>query len=253
LEEVLNNGEKREDRTGTGTLSLFASNLKFRNIEEKFPLVTTKKTHLKSIIYELLWLISGNTNIKYLKDNGVSIWDEWADKNGDLGNIYGKQWRDWDGIDQLQIAIDTIKNNPESRRNIVNAWNVGELQNMALPPCHMFYQFYVRKGKYLDCHMYQRSADLFLGVPFNIASYALLTMMVARVTNLRAGDLTMSFGDSHIYTNHIEQVKLQLEREPFDSPIMKIATNKSIDEYTYGDFELQGYMAHPHIKGKVAI
>ncbi|MFV0345497.1 MAG: thymidylate synthase [Bacteroidales bacterium] len=257
LQHILDKGVKKEDRTGTGTISTFGYQMRF-DLQEGFPLITTKKLHLKSIIHELLWFLAGDTNIKYLTDNGVRIWNEWADENGELGNIYGYQWRSWqskDGktIDQIQTAIDTIKNNPDSRRNIVSAWNVGDLDNMNLPPCHLLFQFYVAEGK-LSCQLYQRSADTFLGVPFNIASYALLTMMMAQVTGLKPGDFVHTLGDAHIYTNHLEQVNTQLSREPYSLPSMKInPAVKSIFNFKYEDFELQNYEAHPHIKGIVAV
>ena len=245
------------DRTGTGTQSIFGYQMRF-DLNAGFPLLTTKKMHLRSIIYELLWFLQGNTNVKYLNDNKVTIWDEWADENGDLGNIYGHQWRSWqavDGrvIDQITEAVNTIKNNPNSRRIIVSAWNVGEVDQMALPPCHALFQFYVADGK-LSCQLYQRSADVFLGVPFNIASYALLTMMVAQVTGLEVGDFIHSFGDSHIYVNHFEQVDLQLSREPKSLPIMKINKEvKSIFDFKYEDFTLENYDPYPTIKAPIAI
>lgn len=257
LETILENGVGKKDRTGTGTISVFGHQMRF-NLSEGFPVVTTKKLHLKSIIHELLWFLDGDTNVKYLQDNGVRIWNEWADENGDLGHIYGYQWRSWptpDGrhIDQISRVVDSIKNNPDSRRHIVSAWNVGELDQMNLPPCHVLFQFYVAGGK-LSCQLYQRSADVFLGVPFNIASYALLTLMMAQVTGLEPGDFVHTFGDVHIYSNHIEQVKLQLTREPYPLPAMKINPNvKSIFDFKFDDFELVGYQAHPHIKGKVAV
>lgn len=257
LETILNEGTEKSDRTGTGTISRFGHQMRF-DLSEGFPVVTTKKLHLKSIIHELLWFLAGDTNIKYLTDNGVRIWNEWADPDGNLGHIYGYQWRSWptpDGkhIDQISQVIDSIKNNPDSRRHIVSAWNVGELDNMNLPPCHVLFQFYVADGK-LSCQLYQRSADVFLGVPFNIASYALLTLMVAQVTGLQPGDFVHTFGDVHIYSNHIEQVKLQLTREPFPLPQMKINPDiKNIFDFKYEDFELIGYQAHPHIKGDVAV
>jgi thymidylate synthase len=257
LKHILENGVKKEDRTGTGTISTFGYQMRF-NLQEGFPLITTKKIHLKSIIYELLWFLKGDTNVKYLKDNGVRIWNEWADENGDLGHIYGYQWRSWPDyngghIDQITQVLETIKNNPESRRIIVSTWNVADLPNMNLPPCHAFFQFYVIEGK-LSCQLYQRSADSFIGVPFNIASYALLTMMMAQVTGLEPGDFVHSFGDLHIYTNHLEQVKIQLSREPYPLPQMKINPNvKSIFGFNYDDFELVNYQAHPHIKGDVAV
>lgn len=257
LETILNEGTEKSDRTGTGTISRFGHQMRF-DLNEGFPVVTTKKLHLKSIIHELLWFLAGDTNIKYLTDNGVRIWNEWADPDGNLGHIYGYQWRSWptpDGkhIDQISQVIDSIKNNPDSRRHIVSAWNVGELDNMNLPPCHVLFQFYVADDK-LSCQLYQRSADVFLGVPFNIASYALLTLMVAQVTGLQPGDFVHTFGDVHIYSNHIEQVKLQLTREPFPLPQMKINPDiKNIFDFKFEDFELIGYRAHPHIKGDVAV
>ena len=250
-------GTLKEDRTGTGTKSVFGHQMRF-NLAEGFPLVTTKKCHLKSIVHELLWFLSGDTNIKYLKENGVRIWDEWADENGDLGPVYGHQWRSWataDGssIDQITNVIEQIKTNPDSRRLIVNAWNVGEVSNMALPPCHAFFQFYVADNK-LSCQLYQRSADVFLGVPFNIASYALLTMMVAQVCNLELGDFVHTLGDAHLYTNHFEQAQLQMSREPRSLPQMKINPDvKDIFSFKFEDFELTGYDPHPHIKGIVAV
>jgi thymidylate synthase len=257
MQHVLDHGTLKSDRTGTGTTSVFGYQMRF-NLEEGFPLVTTKKCHLRSIIHELLWFLQGETNIKYLKENGVSIWDEWADENGNLGPVYGKQWRSWatiDGrvIDQIKIAVDQIKNNPDSRRIIVSAWNVGELDKMALAPCHAFFQFYVADGK-LSCQLYQRSADIFLGVPFNIASYALLTMMMAQVCGLKAGDFVHTFGDAHLYSNHMEQTKLQLSREPRSLPTMKInPVVKDIFSFKFEDFILEGYDPHPAIKAPVAI
>jgi thymidylate synthase len=257
LETILESGVEKKDRTGTGTISVFGHQMRF-NLSEGFPVVTTKKLHLKSIIHELLWFLAGDTNVKYLQDNGVRIWNEWADESGDLGHIYGYQWRSWptpDGkhIDQISRVVESIKNNPDSRRHIVSAWNVGDLDNMNLPPCHVLFQFYVAGGK-LSCQLYQRSADVFLGVPFNIASYALLTLMMAQVTGLEPGDFVHTFGDVHIYSNHIEQVNLQLTREPYPLPAMKINPEvKSIFDFTFEDFELVGYQAHPHIKGKVAV
>ena len=257
LETILEKGEKKEDRTGTGTISRFGHQMRF-DLSEGFPMVTTKKLHLKSIVHELLWFLAGDTNVKYLQENGVRIWNEWADENGDLGHIYGYQWRSWptpDGkhIDQISSVIDSIKNRPDSRRHIVSAWNVGELDKMNLPPCHILFQFYVAGGK-LSCQLYQRSADVFLGVPFNIASYALLTVMVAQVTGLQPGDFVHTFGDVHIYSNHIEQVKLQLTRKPFPLPQIKINPDvKSIFDFKFHDFELLNYQAHPHIKGEVAV
>jgi thymidylate synthase len=257
MQHVLDQGTQKHDRTGTGTISVFGYQMRF-NLQEGFPMVTTKKLHLKSIIHELIWFLSGDTNIKYLKDNGVKIWDEWADENGDLGPVYGSQWRSWpkpDGshIDQIAQIIHTIKNNPDSRRIIVSAWNVAEVENMALPPCHAFFQFYVADGK-LSCQLYQRSADIFLGVPFNIASYALLTMMVAQVCGLQYGDFIHTLGDAHLYNNHIEQAKLQLSRDPKQLPVMQINPDvKDIFNFKYEDFTLTDYDAHPHIKGAVAV
>jgi thymidylate synthase len=257
LETILKEGTEKSDRTGTGTISRFGHQMRF-DLSEGFPVVTTKKLHLKSIIHELLWFLAGDTNIKYLTENGVRIWNEWADPDGNLGHIYGYQWRSWptpDGkhIDQITQVIESIKNKPDSRRHIVSAWNVGELDKMNLPPCHVLFQFYVADGK-LSCQLYQRSADVFLGVPFNIASYALLTLMVAQVTGLKPGDFVHTFGDVHIYSNHIEQVKLQLTREPFPLPQMKInPAVKNIFDFKFEDFELLNYQAHPHIKGEVAV
>lgn len=257
MQHVLDTGTQKHDRTGTGTISVFGYQMRF-NLQEGFPMVTTKKLHLKSIIHELIWFLQGDTNIKYLKDNGVRIWDEWADENGNLGPVYGSQWRSWPTpnggqIDQITQIINTIKNNPDSRRIIVSAWNVAEIENMALPPCHAFFQFYVADGK-LSCQLYQRSADIFLGVPFNIASYALLTMMVAQVCGLEAGDFIHTFGDAHIYNNHLEQVNLQLSRDPKPLPTMKINPEvKNIFDFKFEDFELVNYEAHPHIKGAVAV
>ncbi|MBE6421940.1 thymidylate synthase [Succinivibrio dextrinosolvens] len=257
LKKIMEEGTDREDRTGTGTRSIFGTQMRF-DLSKGFPLVTTKKCHLKSIIHELLWFISGSTNIKYLQENGVRIWNEWADENGDLGPVYGKQWRDFetpDGrhIDQLSNAIDMIKHNPESRRIIVCAWNPSDVDRMALPPCHTLYQFYVANGK-LSCQLYQRSADMFLGVPFNIASYSLLTMMIAKECNLEYGDFVWSGGDTHIYKNHFEQVQLQLTRTPRPLPQMNILRKApSIFDYKYEDFELVGYDPHPAIKGVVSV
>jgi len=257
MRHVRDHGCKKEDRTGTGTLSVFGHQMRF-DLGEGFPLVTTKKCHLKSIIHELLWFLSGETNIRYLQDNGVRIWNEWADKDGNLGPVYGYQWRSWpaaDGrhVDQISQVIDQIRNTPDSRRIIVNAWNVGEIENMALPPCHMMFQFYVADGR-LSCQLYQRSADIFLGVPFNIASYALLTMMIAQVCELAPGDFVHTLGDAHLYTNHLEQADEQLSRKPFPLPVMKINPEvKSIFDFKYEDFELVGYEAHPHIKAEVAV
>lgn len=257
LSHVINNGNVKEDRTGTGTCSVFGHQMRF-DLSKGFPLVTTKKVHLKSIIYELLWFLNGDTNIKYLNDNGVKIWNEWADMNGDLGPVYGHQWRSWKNhegkvIDQITQVVESIKNNPDSRRHLVSAWNVGEIDKMALPPCHIIFQFYVADGK-LSCQLYQRSADLFLGVPFNIASYALLTMMIAQVTDLKPGDFVHTFGDAHVYKNHMEQVKLQLSRIPRELPVMKINPHvKNIFSFKYSDFTLEGYDPHPPIKGEVAV
>lgn len=257
MRHVRDNGVEKEDRTGTGTKSVFGYQMRF-NLADGFPVVTTKKLHLRSIIHELLWFLKGDTNIQYLKDNKVRIWDEWADEDGNLGPVYGSQWRSWptaDGrhIDQITQVIDQIKNNPDSRRLIVSAWNVGEIENMALPPCHAFFQFYVADGK-LSCQLYQRSADIFLGVPFNIASYALLTMMIAQVCDLEVGDFVHTLGDAHLYSNHMEQTELQLSRDVFPLPTMKINPEiKDIFEFTIDDFELQGYESHEHIKGLVAV
>lgn len=257
MQHVLDSGSDKSDRTGTGTRSVFGHQMRF-DLSKGFPLVTTKKCHLRSIIHELLWFLQGSTNIEYLKQNKVSIWDEWADQNGNLGPVYGAQWRSWaaaDGksIDQISQVIDQIKKNPDSRRLIVSAWNVAEIDKMALPPCHAFFQFYVVNGK-LSCQLYQRSADIFLGVPFNIASYALLTMMVAQVTGLGLGDFIHTLGDAHLYHNHLDQTKLQLSREPFALPTMKINPEvKDIFAFKYEDFTLENYQCHPHIKGEVAI
>lgn len=257
MQEVLQNGTQKHDRTGTGTLSIFGYQMRF-NLQEGFPLVTTKKVHLRSIIHELIWFLKGDTNIKYLKDHNVSIWDEWADANGELGPVYGSQWRSWptaDGrhIDQISQVIQQIKTTPDSRRLIVSAWNVGEIEHMALPPCHSFFQFYVADGK-LSCQLYQRSADIFLGVPFNIASYALLTMMMAQVCDLQAGDFIHTFGDAHLYNNHLEQAKLQLSREPKPLPQMKLNPEiKNIFDFKFEDFTLENYDPHPHIKAPVAV
>lgn len=257
LKRVLEEGVEKSDRTGTGTISVFGHQSRY-NLADGFPVLTTKKLHLKSIIYELLWFLNGDTNAKYLQDNGVRIWNEWADENGDLGHIYGYQWRSWPDyngghIDQITEAVNTIKNNPDSRRIIVSAWNVADLPNMNLPPCHAFFQFYVADGK-LSLQLYQRSADIFLGVPFNIASYALLLKMMAQVTNLEAGEFVHTLGDAHIYTNHLEQVKLQLTRDFRPLPQMVINPDvKSIFDFKYEDFKLEGYDPHPHIKGEVAI
>jgi len=257
LRHILDNGTKKEDRTGTGTTSVFGYQMRF-NLNDGFPCVTTKKLHLRSIIHELLWFIDGDTNIKYLKDNNVRIWDEWADEDGNLGPVYGHQWRSWpDGkggtIDQITKLVHALKNNPDSRRHIVSAWNVADVDNMALPPCHTLFQFYVADGK-LSCQLYQRSADTFLGVPFNIASYALFTMMLAQVCDLKLGDFVHTFGYAHIYSNHLEQVDLQLSRDFRPLPTMKINPNvKDIFSFKYDDFELINYDPHPHIKGVVAV
>ncbi len=257
LDHVLKNGLEKKDRTGTGTISVFGHQMRFK-LEEGFPALTTKKLHLKSIIYELLWFLNGDTNARYLQEHGVRIWNEWADENGDLGHIYGYQWRSWptpDGrhIDQISQVVNDIRNNPDSRRLIVSAWNVGELDLMNLPPCHLLFQFYVANGK-LSCQLYQRSCDVFLGVPFNIASYALLTMMMAQVTGLKLGDFVWTGGDVHIYLNHLDQVRLQLTREPKKLPQMKInPAVSSIFDFQYEDFQLVNYDAHPHIPGQVAV
>ncbi len=257
LQHILDNGAKKEDRTGTGTISVFGYQMRF-DLSKGFPLVTTKKLHLRSIIHELLWFLQGDTNIAYLKENNVSIWDEWADENGNLGPVYGHQWRSWpDGhggtIDQITKLVEQLKNNPDSRRHIVSAWNVADVDNMALPPCHTLFQFYVADGK-LSCQLYQRSADTFLGVPFNIASYALLTMMMAQVCGLKPGDFVHTFGDAHLYSNHIEQAQLQLSRELRPLPTMKINPKvNDIFAFTYEDFELENYDPHPHIKAAVAV
>jgi thymidylate synthase len=257
LEHILQNGVQKHDRTGTGTLSCFGYQMRF-DLSEGFPLVTTKKVHLKSIIYELLWFLQGATNIQYLKENGVSIWDEWADERGELGPVYGKQWRSWEGadgkvVDQVTDLIHQIKTNPDSRRLIVSAWNVADLPKMALMPCHTLFQFYVADGK-LSCQLYQRSADVFLGVPFNIASYALLTLMVAQVCGLKPGDFVHTFGDVHIYNNHMEQVKLQLSRDCFPLPVMRLNPEvKDIFHFNFSDFTLENYQCHPAIKAPVAV
>ena len=257
LKHVLHNGTPKSDRTGTGTISVFGYQMRF-NLEEGFPLMTTKKLHIKSILHELLWFIKGETNIKYLKDNGVSIWNEWADENGNLEPIYGYQWRNWTTsenkhIDQLSALIDNIKNKPDSRRHIISAWNVGDLNKMALPPCHILFQFYVADGK-LSCQLYQRSADIFLGVPFNIASYSMLLMMMAQVTGLKPFEFIHTLGDAHIYLNHIEQVKLQLTREPRPLPQLIInPERKNILDFKFEDFSIQNYDPHPHIKGEISV
>ena len=257
LQRTINEGVRKEDRTGTGTISIFGHQSRY-NLNEGFPVLTTKKLHLRSIIHELLWFLNGDTNIKYLTNNGVKIWNEWADEDGDLGHIYGYQWRTWPDyngghIDQISQVVDTIKNNPDSRRILVSSWNVADLPNMNLPPCHAFFQFYVADGK-LSLQLYQRSADIFLGVPFNIASYALLLKMMAQVTDLEEGDFVHTFGDAHIYLNHLEQVDLQLSRTPRSLPEMKINPDvKDIFSFRYEDFELVNYDPHPHIKGEVSI
>jgi thymidylate synthase len=257
MRHVRDNGIRKDDRTGTGTVSVFGHQMRF-DLAEGFPLVTTKKCHLRSIIHELLWFLKGDTNIAYLHDNNVTIWDEWADENGDLGPVYGSQWRSWpaaDGrsIDQISQVVDQIRNNPDSRRIIVSAWNVGEIEHMALPPCHAFFQFYVADGR-LSCQLYQRSADIFLGVPFNVASYALLLMMMAQVTGLQAGDFVHTFGDAHLYLNHLEQADLQLSREPRPLPVMAINPDVTdLFAFRFEDFELQSYDPYPHIKAPVAV
>lgn len=257
LQHILDHGVEKKDRTGTGTLSVFGYQMRF-DLSEGFPVMTTKKLHLRSIIHELLWFLKGETNIKYLNDNKVNIWNEWADEKGELGPVYGYQWRSWPTthgrhIDQIEQVIDSIKRNPDSRRHIVSAWNVGELENMALPPCHLLFQFYVANGR-LSCQMYQRSADIFLGVPFNIASYALLLMMVARETKLEPGDFVHTFGDAHIYLNHLDQVKLQLSRKPYPLPKMILNPEKTnIFDFVFEDFSLENYLCHPHIKGEISV
>jgi len=257
LQHILDHGTQKTDRTGTGTISSFGYQMRF-DLQKGFPLVTTKKLHLKSIIYELLWFLQGDTNVKYLNDHGVSIWNEWADEKGELGPVYGKQWRSWEGADgkvtdQISDLIQQIKKNPDSRRLIISAWNVADLPKMALMPCHTLFQFYVADGK-LSCQLYQRSADVFLGVPFNIASYALLTMMIAQVCDLQYGDFVHSFGDAHLYNNHIEQAKLQLSRTPYDLPTMKLNPSvKDIFSFQFEDFTLENYQCHPHIKAPVAV
>jgi thymidylate synthase len=257
LNHVIKYGVEKNDRTGTGTISVFGYQSRY-DLAEGFPVLTTKKLHLKSIIHELLWFLTGDTNVKYLQENGVRIWNEWPDENGELGPVYGYQWRSWptpDGrhIDQITQVVNSLKNNPDSRRHLISAWNVGQIDQMKLPPCHILVQFYVAKGK-LSCQLYQRSADIFLGVPFNIASYSLLTMMMAQVCGLQPGEFIHTLGDAHIYMNHLEQVKLQLTREPFPLPQMKINPEvKSIFDFKFEDFELIGYQSHPHIPGKVAV
>ena len=256
LADILDNGVQRGDRTGTGTLGVFGRQIRF-DLAKGFPVLTTKKLHLRSIIIELLWFLKGDTNIAYLKDNGVRIWDEWADENGELGPVYGKQWRSWaapDGrvIDQISNLVENLKTNPSSRRHIVSAWNPADVDDMALPPCHCLFQFFVADGK-LSCQLYQRSADVFLGVPFNIASYALLTMMVAKVVGLEPGEFVHTFGDAHLYLNHLDQAREQLTREPYPFPTMKIADKRDLFGFTYEDFILEGYQAHPHIKAEVSV
>jgi thymidylate synthase len=257
LDHVLKNGYKKSDRTGTGTISVFGYQMRF-DLQEGFPLLTTKKLHLRSILHELLWFLKGSTNVQYLRENGVTIWDEWAKPDGELGPVYGYQWRSWpkpDGthVDQITGVVESIKKNPDSRRHIVSAWNVGEIEKMALPPCHLLFQFYVAGDK-LSCQMYQRSCDIFLGVPFNIASYALLTLMMAQVTGLKPGEFIHTLGDAHIYLNHLDQVKLQLTRTPFPLPKMIInPETKDILNFSFSDFSLQDYQAHPHIKGQISV
>ncbi len=257
IQNILDNGVKKSDRTGTGTLSLFGNQMRF-DLRKGFPMITTKKLHLKSIIFELLWMLKGDTNVKYLQENGVRIWNEWADENGDLGPVYGKQWRSWqksngETVDQIQNVIDSIKNNQDSRRMIVNAWNTGDLDKMALTPCHCLFQFYVADGR-LSCQLYQRSADTFLGVPFNIASYALLTMMIAQTCDLEVGEFIHTFGDVHLYLNHLEQAQLLLSRKPRALPLMKLNNDvSSIFDFKYEDFKLEGYNPHPHIKASVSV
>ncbi len=257
LDHALRNGTRKEDRTGTGTINIFGYQMRF-SFNEGFPLLTTKKLHLRSIIHELLWFLNGDTNIKYLNDNGVTIWDEWADKNGDLGHIYGYQWRSWPTyngkyIDQISGLIDSIINNPDSRRHVVSAWNVGDLENMALPPCHVLFQFYVENNT-LSCQLYQRSADIFLGIPFNIASYSLLLLMIAQVTKLKPKEFIHTLGDAHIYVNHVDQVKLQLSRDPRKLPTIRINPEiKNIFDFKYDDFSLVNYNPHPHIKGEISV
>jgi thymidylate synthase len=257
LTHVIDNGYRKSDRTGTGTLSVFGYQMRF-DLSQGFPVLTTKRLHLKSIIHELLWFLKGSTNIKYLNENGVTIWNEWADENGDLGPVYGYQWRSWprqDGtfVDQIENVVGSLKTDPDSRRHIVSAWNVGELDKMALPPCHLLFQFYVAGNK-LSCQMYQRSCDIFIGVPFNIASYALLSMMMAQATGLEPGEFIHTLGDAHIYLNHLDQVKLQLKREPYPLPVMTLNPEiKDILDFKYEDFTLLNYQAHPHIKGQIAV
>ena len=256
-DHVLKTGVRKHDRTGTGTISVFGYQMRF-DLSEGFPLLTTKKLHYRSILYELLWFLRGDTNIKYLNDHGVTIWDEWAAEDGDLGHIYGYQWRSWPtpdgkGIDQISKVVESIRNNPDSRRHIVSAWNVSELDKMALPPCHILFQFYVADGR-LSCQLYQRSADIFLGVPFNIASYSLLLLMMAQVTGLQPGEFIHTLGDAHIYLNHIDQVKLQLTRKPYPLPTMRLnPEKKNIFDFVYEDFTLENYQAHPHIRGEISV
>ena len=257
IQHILDHGVEKTDRTGTGTKSVFGYQMRY-DLRDSFPLVTTKKLHLKSIIHELIWFLTGDTNVRYLQENGVRIWNEWADENGDLGPVYGSQWRSWLGadgktVDQISEVIEQIKTNPDSRRLIVSAWNVAEIPKMKLPPCHAFFQFYVANGE-LSCQLYQRSADVFLGVPFNIASYAALTMMIAQVTDLKPGDFVHTLGDAHLYSNHMDQVKLQLTRDPFALPQLKLNPEiKSVFDFKFEDFTLENYGAHPHIKGAVAV
>jgi len=257
LDHVLRNGTGKKDRTGTGAISVFGYQMRFR-LSDGFPLMTTKKLHLRSIIHELLWFLKGETNIGYLTRNGVTIWNEWADEKGDLGPVYGYQWRSWPAggnrhIDQMAAVINSICSNPDSRRHIVSAWNVGDLDKMVLPPCHLLFQFYVAEGR-LSCQLYQRSADVFLGVPFNIASYSLLLMMVAQVTGLRPGEFIHTLGDAHIYLNHLEQARLQMTRSPYPLPVMKLnPVRKNIDDFVYEDFQLENYQAHPHIRGEISV
>ena len=256
LADILENGVQRGDRTGTGTLGVFGRQIRF-DLSQGFPVLTTKKLHLRSIIVELLWFLKGDTNVRYLQDNGCKIWDEWADENGDLGPVYGKQWRSWaapngQSIDQIANLVEGLKTNPNSRRHIVSAWNPADVEDMALPPCHCLFQFFVADGK-LSCQLYQRSADVFLGVPFNIASYALLTLMVAKVVGLEPGEFVHTFGDAHLYLNHLEQAREQLTREPFDFPTLKIADKRDLFAFDYEDFTLEGYQAHPHIKAEVSV
>lgn len=252
LRHILDKGSEKEDRTGTGTISTFGHQIRF-DLSDGFPMVTTKKLHLKSIIHELIWFLSGDTNIRYLRDNKVRIWDEWADENGDLGPVYGKQWRSFEGVDQINWLVENLRNDPHSRRHIVSAWNAKDLPHMALAPCHCLYQFYVNDNK-LSCQLYQRSADAFLGVPFNIASYSLLTMMLAQVCDLELGDFVHTFGDLHLYKDHIDKAKMQILRTPYELPTMKINPDiKEIDQFKYEDFELLNYRHHPHIKAKVSV